>query len=750
MTPMWKSFLSRLRSAATWRSPQPTRQKRHRLLLEPLEDRWVPSFMMRISTNGGSTFGSAIVDNGPGDLDGVIGKMRVSLGAFTLSASSQESISTGLTSLVLGMDGFAASGSHDIVVQASLDGITTAPSPQTLDYNFSGSIGPVASTVTMQTWVDDNNTLFQTSGPGIVADTGPVLTTAGASTGTVGFTGAVPYSMTSQIRARFTVATGSSATVSLNNVNNIRSSSAIGDFVWHDLNANGIQEAGEAGIPGVTVELFKPDNSLVATDVTDAAGLYLFTGLTPGAYYVKVTPPAGYIVSPQDQGSNDAVDSDANPATGVMATTTLVAGEVDLTWDAGLYQLATIGDFIWHDVDANGIQDAGETGVSGATVQLFTAANTLVGTQVTAASGLYLFTGLTPGDYYVQVTPPAGYFMSPQDVGANDAVDSDANTTTGVMATTTLISGEDDRTWDAGLYQTATIGDFIWHDVDANGIQDVGETGVSGATVELFTSGNVLVGTQITAASGLYLFTGLTPGDYYVKVTPPAGYFVSPQDVGANDAIDSDANTTTGVMATTTLISGEDDRTWDAGLYQTATIGDFIWHDVDADGIQDAGETGVAGATVQLFTSRQHAGGDSSHSRQRPVPVHRSDAGRLLREGHAAGGVRGEPAGCGRQRCNRQRREHHHRCDGHHDLDLRRRRPHLGCRTLPATAGDRHREDDERPNELEPNRSRLRQRRRSERPRNPHPGSRVHGHLDLQSHQHRQCAIRVQRGRDRR
>src|SRR5205085_309814 len=188
--------------------------------------------------------------------------------------------------------------------------------------------------------------------------------------------------------------------------------------------------------------------------------------------------------------------------------------------------------------------------------------------------------------------------------GSNDAVDNDANTTTGKMAVTTLTSGEDDRTWDAGLYQTATIGDFVWNDTNANGIQDSGETGVAGATVTLYTSANVQVGaSQTTGANGLYLFTGLTPGDYYVQVTPPAGYLFSPQDQGSNDAKDSDANTTTGQMAVTTLTSGEDDRTWDAGLYQTATIGDFVWNDTTANGIQDSGEPGVSGATVTLYTS---------------------------------------------------------------------------------------------------------------------------------------------------
>ena len=76
-------------------------------------------------------------------------------------------------------------------------------------------------------------------------------------------------------------------------------------------------------------------------------------------------PPAGYTVSPADQGGDDTVDSDANVTTGETANVTLAPGETNNTLDAGLYQPAALGDFVWSDTNANGIQDAGETGIAG-------------------------------------------------------------------------------------------------------------------------------------------------------------------------------------------------------------------------------------------------------------------------------------------------------------------------------------------------------------------------------------------------
>ena len=114
---------------------------------------------------------------------------------------------------------------------------------------------------------------------------------------------------------------------------------AIGDYVWNDMNADGIQDAGEYGIEGVTVELYQCcDDVYVDTTTTDANGYYLFDCLKSGDYYVKfILPDGGWFFSPQDQGMDDTLDSDADPATGMTICTSLECGETDLTWDAGMY-----------------------------------------------------------------------------------------------------------------------------------------------------------------------------------------------------------------------------------------------------------------------------------------------------------------------------------------------------------------------------------------------------------------------------
>jgi hypothetical protein len=56
--------------------------------------------------------------------------------------------------------------------------------------------------------------------------------------------------------------------------------------------------------------------------------------------------------------------------------------------------------------------------------------------------------------------------------------------------------------------------------------------------------------------------------------------------------VDSDIDPVTGLTDAITLVSGQDDPTWDAGLYQPVSMGDFVWEDVNGDGIAGRGRAG--------------------------------------------------------------------------------------------------------------------------------------------------------------
>lgn len=378
---------------------------------------------------------------------------------------------------------------------------------------------------------------------------------------------------------------------------------SLGNKVWNDEDEDGIQDPGENGVTGIRVVLYDCAHNFIDQMYTNASGEYLFDELVNGDYYVVFKDiPAGYVFSPKDVATNDGIDSDADAA-GKTACTHLDPGENDLTHDGGIYlPKASLGDCVWYDENENGIQDPGESGVAGITVSLYDGSGGFISSQTTNLLGKYLFDELTPGDYSVKFTGLGpGWVFTNKDTGTNDGIDSDADVSTGATITTTLDPNENDLTWDAGIYiPKASLGDKVWYDTDEDGEQDLGENGVSGVDVHLYTCGGIQVASTMTDGNGNYLFENLLPGSYYVVFDLLTDHVFSPKD-NAADALDSDAGAN-GHTACTTLSPGEDERDVDAGIYEPkAKLGDKVFEDANNNGVQDIGESGVFGVKVTLY-----------------------------------------------------------------------------------------------------------------------------------------------------
>src|SRR6185295_5438285 len=94
------------------------------------------------------------------------------------------------------------------------------------------------------------------------------------------------------------------------------------------------------------------------------------------------------------------------------------------------------------------------------------------------------------------------------------------------IASFALAAAENKTDVDFGYRGTASVGDRVWLDSDGDGVQDAGETGINGVTVELLDNGGNVIASQVTAGDGIYTFDHLTAGNYSVRVvtaTLPAG-----------------------------------------------------------------------------------------------------------------------------------------------------------------------------------------------------------------------------------
>ena len=122
-------------------------------------------------------------------------------------------------------------------------------------------------------------------------------------------------------------------------------SATLGDRVWADLNRNGLQDAGEAGVGDVVVKLLDAEGALIAFALTDSAGVYTFSGLPAGTYAIEVLLPQGYAFTIQNL-TGDAIapeaDSNIDPLTGRSGLIELMLGEAALSWDAGIFRNAQL------------------------------------------------------------------------------------------------------------------------------------------------------------------------------------------------------------------------------------------------------------------------------------------------------------------------------------------------------------------------------------------------------------------------
>ena len=385
---------------------------------------------------------------------------------------------------------------------------------------------------------------------------------------------------------------------------------SIGDFVWLDLNKNGIQDIGEPGFEGLNIDLLDLSSNVLQSTTSDSSGGYVFAGLPAAAYRVTAGTatdddrelPPGLAFTLRGEGGDEAVDSDVSASS--RAFVNLLQGGDDFDVDIGIVYDLVLSGRVWEDLDGDGIQGGSEPGSQNAEVQLLDGSGALVSSLTTDVSGDYRFDRLDPGDYRVRVVAPAGSSISPRDQGSVETADSDVDPTSGesdlfslTLPTTPAVSSVD-----AGIVRSAVsvFGDFVWLDLDGNGIQDTGEPGIEGVIVQLV-QGSTVVATTTTDSAGRYSIAALEPGTYSVRWSGSAISFLAPTGVrqGTDPEMDSDLP-----GPPITVTGGEIDNSIDAGLVYNFRVFGTVFDDVDGNGNKAPGssaEPGIAGVEVELL-----------------------------------------------------------------------------------------------------------------------------------------------------
>ena len=404
---------------------------------------------------------------------------------------------------------------------------------------------------------------------------------------------------------------------------------SVGNFVWFDANKDGIQDADEVGVAGVTVTmdgqldmdpLLDADGNLVKPVTTDANGKYVFTNLLPGSYGLTFTIPAGYSETVKKAGDDRAVDSD-----GAETWPVLKQGQDDMTVDLGLIADGTIGDTLFWDVDNNGgsAPSGADKPLAGVTVKLTYTTPAGVEktlTTVTDENGKYSFKDLAPGDYVVTVDKASLATVCPECTAQTHAPSGDLTASEGqelsLTSKVTLSPGlmtNNDQDWAfTGVANTAIV----------KAIADPVEVPAGG-----FTPGTSVTYTLTVTNEGPSPATGVVAQDKL----PSGVTFLSADGDGTYDAasgkwdlsgeviekgatrtlhitVTVDASAAGSVVTNTATIEKQDqigDKTPDnsSSVPLTAgyTIAGKLYNDANASFSSDNGESPYAGVTVALL-----------------------------------------------------------------------------------------------------------------------------------------------------
>jgi hypothetical protein len=396
--------------------------------------------------------------------------------------------------------------------------------------------------------------------------------------------------------------------------------------LFDDRNRDGAWSVGEFPLGGrhVFVDL-DADNELdsgepsTLTDPTD--GGYTIGGIRPrdsSTYSIRAVPEAGWVCT----------------GSGCNRHTPLYSGQSVSLQNFGHAVSLLVSGTRFEDVDADGVKDAGEPGVGGATVWVDYDGDGALDagepSATTIANGFYTIIGVRAGAFRVRSGGPAV----------------PASTCSFPSSCSYAESFEPGRTYtdrDFGAWRAAGVSGLVYGDADRDGAKDAGESGLGGYVVyadsdndEIRDSGELSTTTATTGVVGSYQLI-MKPGPVTIRQEPTAGNVcVSPSGCGHPLTLSS------GVITT-----GKDfGNAAPAGLVEGVKFGDH-----DGDGVRDSGEPGLPGFTIYVDYD-----GDGTPDAGEPSSVststgdyridHVNPGSWSVREVQQAGWTCSAPAGC--------------------------------------------------------------------------------------------------------
>ena len=357
---------------------------------------------------------------------------------------------------------------------------------------------------------------------------------------------------------------------------------SIAGFVFNDANANGTQDAGEAGLPSwrVYVDVDGDDtwDTNEPSSLTSSSGSYYLNSVvatqTPAA--VRTVIPTGWAAT--------------LPSAGEQAVTIVPGSTVSGRNFGNRSTVAAATGTVWNDTDADGVRDVGETAVSSRAIYVDANGNGAMDAEelrtYSAFDGTYRLTLPGAGTFTIRQLLPADWLQTSPAAGAGRTV---------VIAAVGDTSAGNDF---ASRFTRAQITGFVFNDVNSNGIVDTGE-GTPNARVYADLDGDAAWDanepSMVTSSSGTYwlMVSAIDPNDaaalsrsISVRTILPVGWGLVTPSTGTRSVTVTGGQTVTGQNFTTTLVG--------------ASVSGMAWNDANGDGSKGSSEAGLSQLTVYV------------------------------------------------------------------------------------------------------------------------------------------------------
>ncbi|MBI5214349.1 MAG: VCBS repeat-containing protein [Ignavibacteriae bacterium] len=312
------------------------------------------------------------------------------------------------------------------------------------------------------------------------------------------------------------------------------------------------------------------NQTISASGGTPAYSFAVTSGSLPAG--LSLSSAGGLTGTPTSTGTSyfTITATDLNGCTGARSCTLIVQAPV----------FGSISGMKWHDVDADGIKDENEPGISDWTVFIDSNNNGLLDggevSAVTDSAGNYSFGSLSAGTYRIREVMQAEW------------------TRTSVLAESTIVaSGQAINDVNFGNYKYGTIGGRKWNDLNNNSDREESEPLIPGWQMVMWDVNNPTIKDTVTTDStGWYWFTSLMPGIYHiieVQQSPWVQTFPHTYEQQGYHLV--------GVTSGTYSIGN------DFGNHYNPPVGSISgmkWNDVDGDGVKDEGEPPLQGWVIVL------------------------------------------------------------------------------------------------------------------------------------------------------